>query len=149
MFRAMVGGHASFTLSDSSLQALGEMVRDTGAGLHIHAAEDLCDVEDARSNHAAGVVERLDKFEALNERTILAHGIHLDDRDIRLARDRGVWFAHNPRSNMNNRVGYAPVAKFGERVVLGTDGIGADMFEEARFAFFKASDGRAWGPAHG
>src|SRR4030095_5221317 len=45
-------------------------------------------------------------------------------------------------SNMNNQVGYAPVSKFGERVVLGTDGIGADMFEEARGAFFKGRDTR-------
>jgi hypothetical protein len=44
---------------------------------------------------------------------------------------------------MNNQVGYAPIAKFGERVLLGTDGIGADMFEEARAAFFKGRDGRA------
>ena len=44
---------------------------------------------------------------------------------------------------MNNRVGYAPVGKFGERVILGTDGIGGDMFEEARIAFFKSRDAQA------
>jgi putative selenium metabolism protein SsnA len=143
MFRAMVGAHASFTLSDSSLEACAELMREFGAGLHIHAAEDLCDVEDARSKYGVGVVERLGAFNALNSRTVLAHGIHLSDRDIAAARGAGVWFAHNPRSNMNNQVGYAPVAKFGDRVTLGTDGIGADMFEEARFAFFKARDARA------
>jgi putative selenium metabolism protein SsnA len=143
MFRAMVGAHASFTLSDGSIEACAELMREFGAGLHIHAAEDLCDVEDARSKHGMGVVERLARLDALNNRTILAHGIHLDDHDIALARAAGVWFAHNPRSNMNNQVGYAPVAKLGERVALGTDGIGADMFEEARFAFFKARDARA------
>jgi cytosine/adenosine deaminase-related metal-dependent hydrolase len=41
---------------------------------------------------------------------------------------------------MNNQVGYAPVATFGDRVVLGSDGIGADMFEESHFAFFKGRD---------
>ena len=143
MMRAMVGAHASFTLSDNSLEACADLMREFGAGLHIHAAEDLCDVEDARSKHGKGVVERLAGFNALNDRTILAHGIHLDDRDIAVARSAGVWFAHNPRSNMNNQVGYAPVAKLGERVALGTDGIGADMFEEARFAFFKARDAHA------
>jgi cytosine/adenosine deaminase-related metal-dependent hydrolase len=148
MFRAMVGAHASFTLSDNSLEACAELMREFNAGLHIHAAEDLCDVEDARSKHGMGIVERLARFNALNGRTVLAHGIHLGERDIAIARGAGAWFAHNPRSNMNNQVGYAPVARFGERVTLGTDGIGADMFEEARFAFFKARDGRAEvGPA--
>jgi putative selenium metabolism protein SsnA len=143
MFRAMIGAHASFTLSDRSLEACAELMREFGAGLHIHAAEDMCDVEDARSKYGMGVIERLAGFDALNNRTILAHGIHLDEPDIAIARKAGVWFAHNPRSNMNNQVGYAPVAKFGGRVALGTDGIGADMFEEARFAFFKARDGCA------
>jgi len=143
LFRAMVGAHASFTMSDESLDACAELMQEFDAGLHIHVAEDRCDVEDARSRYNLGLVERLAKHGALNNRTILAHGIHLSDEDIRLARLAGVWFAHNPRSNMNNQVGYAPVAKFGDRVVLGTDGIGADMFEEARFAFFKGRDGRA------
>jgi putative selenium metabolism protein SsnA len=146
LFRGMVGAHASFTLTDGSLEVCAELMREFDIGLHIHAAEDLHDVEDARTKYGLGVVERLAKRGALNARTILAHGTHLDDREIEIARSADVWFAHNPRSNMNNQVGYAPLAKFGERVTLGTDGIGADMFEEARFAFFKGRDGRInWG----
>jgi putative selenium metabolism protein SsnA len=141
MFRGMVGAHASFTLSDESIRACAEIMREYDAGLHIHAAEDACDVEDARAQHGMGVVERLQRYKALNSRTILAHGIHLDDNEIGIARGAGAWFAHNPRSNMNNRVGHAPVDRFGKRVVIGTDGIGADMLEEARFGFFKGRDG--------
>ena len=141
-FRALVGAHASFTLSDGALAACAAMMKETGAGLHIHAAEDRCDVDDARARYGVGVVERLAKLGALNDRTVLAHGVHLSRRDIRIARDAGVWFAHNPRSNMNNQVGYAPLAEFGDRVMMGTDGIGADMFDEARFAFFKGRDAR-------
>ena len=141
-FRALIGAHASFTLSDEALAACAAMMKETGAGLHVHVAEDRADVADARAKYKLGVVERLAKFDALNGRTILAHGVHLGERDIRLAREAGVWLAHNPRSNMNNQVGYAPVARFGSRVVMGTDGIGADMFDEARFAFFKGRDAR-------
>src|SRR5205085_8749160 len=108
-FRALIGAHASFTLPDEALAACAAMMKETGAGLHIHAAEDRCDVDHARANYQVGVVERLAKFDALNDRTILAHGVHLGKRDLRIAREAGVWFAHNPRSNMNNQVGYAPV----------------------------------------
>ncbi|HXU40113.1 MAG TPA: putative aminohydrolase SsnA [Blastocatellia bacterium] len=142
-FRGMIGAHASFTLSDDSLERCAELMREFNAGLHIHVAEDKCDVEDARSRYGAGIVERLRNHDALNARTILAHGIHLSGEEIDLAKSAGVWFAHNPRSNANNQVGYAPVAKFGSRLVLGTDGIGADMFEESRFAFFKSRDSRS------
>jgi putative selenium metabolism protein SsnA len=140
LFRGLVGAHASFTLSDESLGGLAELMQKYDAGLHIHVAEDLCDEEDARKTYGASVVERLARAGALNRQTILAHGTHLDKREIEMARAAGVWFAHNPRSNMNNRVGYAPVAAFGDRVVVGTDGIGADMFEETRAAFFKSQD---------
>ena len=140
LFRGMVGAHASFTLSDKSLDACAALMREFDAGLHIHVAEDACDVEDAQEKYGVGVVERLASHGALNPKTILAHGTHLNDREIEIAREAGVWFAHNPRSNMNNQVGYAPVAKFGERVVLGTDGIGGDMFDEARTAYFKGRD---------
>ena len=143
LFRGMVGAHASFTLSDESLDYCAELMKVFDAGLHIHAGEDRWDVVDARARYNLGVVERLAKHGALNSSTILAHGIHLSDQDIEIAKSAGVWFAHNPRSNMNNQVGYAPVDKLGDRVLLGTDGIGADMFEEARFAFFKGRDGQA------
>lgn len=143
MFRALVGAHASFTLSDESLAGCAGLMRDYDAGLHIHAAEDTSDTQDAQAKYGLGVIERLAKHGALNDKTIIAHGIHLSDRDIAIAREANVWFAHNPRSNMNNQVGYAPVASFGDRLVIGTDGIGADMFDEARFAFFKGRDARA------
>ena len=143
LFRGMVGAHASFTLSNESLDYCAELMQVFGAGLHIHVAEDRWDVVDARSRYRLGVVERLEKHGALNGNTILAHGIHLAEEDIDIARSAGVWFAHNPRSNMNNQVGYAPIGKFGARVVLGTDGIGADMFDEARLAFFKGRDANA------
>jgi putative selenium metabolism protein SsnA len=148
LLRGLVGAHASFTLSDETLRMCSAVMADQNAGLHIHVAEDLCDVEETRSRHNAGIIDRLIGFHALNNRTILAHGTHLDRAEIELARNAGARFAHNPRSNMNNRVGYAPVQNFADRLLLGTDGIGADMFEEARSGYFKARDGGVdMGPA--
>jgi putative selenium metabolism protein SsnA len=143
LFRGLVGAHASFTLSDETLEQISALMSEYEAGLHIHVAEDRCDVEETRARNKIDIIGRLARFSALNRRTILAHGTHLDQTGIELAGSAGVWFAHNPRSNMNNQVGYAPVAGFGDRVVVGTDGIGADMFEELRFAFFKARDSRS------
>ena len=58
----------------------------------------------------------------------------------RASREAGAWVVHNPRSNANNAVGYARPSRFGDRLLLGTDGIGADMRAEAQFAFFAARD---------
>jgi hypothetical protein len=59
---------------------------------------------------------------------LLAHCVHLDC-------DLPGTIAHMPRSNLNNGVGYAAPARRPNPVVLGTDGIGADMLEEARLAY--------------
>ncbi len=148
LLRGMVGGHAGFTLGRESLEAIGDLARRHGTGVHIHVAEDRADVEDARSRHGRDLVGRLADAGCLGPKTILAHATHLAGAEIDLARAHGSWLVHNARSNMNNRVGYAPVAAFGERSALGTDGIGADMFEELRGAYFKAQDaGASLGPA--
>jgi putative selenium metabolism protein SsnA len=133
-FAGLVGAHASFTLSDRSLRACAEI----GAGVHIHVAEDP--VDQARCKQR--LIDRLADAGILGPKTILGHCTHLDRASIEKAKRAGCWFAHNTRSNMNNAVGYAPVQWMGDRVALGTDGIGADMFEEVKFAWFKARDGR-------
>lgn len=142
MFGGLVGAHASFTLSDDSLRACAELAAEAKSGVHIHVAEDLCDQADCTKKHRRKLIDRLEGAGVLGPRTILAHCTHLDKASLAIARRAGCWFAHNTRSNMNNAVGYAPLPWMGKRIALGTDGIGADMFEEAKFAWFKARDSR-------
>jgi putative selenium metabolism protein SsnA len=140
-FRGLVGAHAAFTLSDDSLQAGAELAQQFNCGVHIHLAEDGCDAEISRREFGRGdLVKRLADCEILSEKTILAHGIFLSEADLSMIKRQRCWLMHNSRSNMNNSVGYAPVQHFGNRVSLGTDGFPADMFEEARLAFFKGRD---------
>ncbi len=115
--RGMVGVHAAFTCRDETLADAAELAADLGVGVHIHVAEGIAD-RDAGS--------RLE--ELATDDWLLVHCVHLD-RPL-----RGT-IAHNPRSNMNNGVGYAVPTSRPNPVVLGSDGIGADMFEEARLAY--------------
>jgi putative selenium metabolism protein SsnA len=133
-FRGLVGAHASFTLRDTSLAALGDLVRYHRSGIHIHVAEAKEDVERTETAHGCGIIDRLERRGLLNDHAVLAHGVHLNDEDLARVESSGAWLVHNPRSNMNNGVGHAPVERFGERAALGTDGWPADMLTEARFA---------------
>ncbi len=135
--RGLVGAHATFTLSDASLRACAELAAATGTGVHIHAAEDKADVRQARGKFGRGVVERLEKAGALTPSSILAHCVHLRNHELKTVAAAGAWVVHNPRSNMNNSVGHAPIHLFGLRAALGTDGFPADMMEEARSGFFR------------
>jgi cytosine/adenosine deaminase-related metal-dependent hydrolase len=120
----MVGVHAAFTCTDDTIAAAADLARTHGVGVHIHVAEGPDDV---------GAVERLRDLSA--DDWLIVHGVHLPD-------DHGLrgTIVHNPRSNMNNAVGYADPVRFANPVALGTDGIGADMLEEFRVAFARGRE---------
>ncbi len=117
--RGMVGVHAAFTCTDDTLHSAAALAADAGVGVHIHVAEGP---DDADAGQRLQALARNDWH--------LVHCVYLD-------RELPGTIAHNPRSNMNNSVGYARPAARPNRIVLGTDGIGADMLEEARLAYVR------------
>jgi cytosine/adenosine deaminase-related metal-dependent hydrolase len=130
LLRGLVGLHASFTVSDDTVREAGELARELDTVLHVHVAEDRVDVEDARRRGYAGPLERLMALGAIVPGSILAHGVHLDAEQVRLAASAGCWFVHNPRSNEGNRVGYARNLSATTQVALGADGWEPDMASE-------------------
>lgn len=142
-FAGTVGAHALFTLEDETLEKLAGLAADFDTGVHIHVAEDACDEEQCQQQHQTFLTDRLIGHKLLSPRAILVHGTHLDAEALLQIARSGATIAHNPRSNMNNGVGYAPVAALRIPVMLGTDGHGSDMFTEARCAWFKACDEHA------
>jgi cytosine/adenosine deaminase-related metal-dependent hydrolase len=139
----LVGAHASFTLSPETLDACVRLAGELGTGIHVHVAEDEADERDARARFGRRVVERLADAGALTDRSVLAHCVHVDQHEATLIHAAQAWVAHNPRSNMNNRVGRAPVAGLGNRLAIGTDGIDGDLFAESRVAFWRAREADA------
>lgn len=133
--RGMVGLHASFTVSDETLREAGELARDLGTAVHVHVAEDLADVADARARGARGPLERMLALDALPPGSVLAHGVHLGREEVELASSAGLWLVQNPRSNEGNRVGYPRFLGHARRVALGTDGWDADMGAEESALF--------------
>jgi len=144
LVEAHIGAHAPFTVTNDGLAMMAEAVQATGRGIHVHVAEDRYDVTHSHHHYAQDIVERLDSFGLINEKTLLAHGLFLSDRDIDILNAKDGFLVHNARSNMNNNVGYNNKLTRFKNVALGTDGIGADMLEELKFSFFKHRD--AGGP---
>lgn len=135
LVRGMFGLHSSFTLSDETLRRCVTAARAVNAGFHLHCAEGLIDNEDSIKRHGKGVVERLAKVGVLGPQTILAHCVHVSEAQISLLAKTRTMVAHNPRSNMNNAVGCAPLMhmlKRGVTVGLGTDGMSELMWDELK-----------------
>ena len=115
----MVGVHAAFTCEPDTLLAASELAQNHAVGVHVHVAEGTDDL------NASDRLRELSR-----DNWLLVHGVHLDD-------NHGLngYIVHNPRSNMNNSVGYAAPHRLGLPIALGTDGIGAAMLEEFRVAY--------------
>ena len=120
--RGRVGLHAAFTCSDETIAAAAELGRQHGVGVHVHVAEGPDDNWERLLEHA-------------DDSWLLVHGVNLPD-------DHGLagTIVHNPRSNMNNAVGYGRPTRFANPVALGTDGIGADMLDEFRLAYVRSRE---------
>ncbi len=130
----LIGLHASFTLSDESLKYIYNKLKGLDNwGVHIHVAEDKADEKDAKSKGYKSVIDRLNKFKLINEHSFIIHGIHSSDEDIELLKNARATLVHNPTSNANNRVGMLPNSHINSmKAGLGTDGMSANMLEEAQ-----------------
>lgn len=145
---AMIGGHAPFTIPDEGLDMMRDACDETGRGIHLHIAEDKYDVVWSHHHHNQDIVDRLDSHGLLRDNALLVHGLHINEHEVELLNERGCFFAHNPRSNMNNHVGYCRGLREVRNLIIGTDGCGGNMFEELKIAFFKHKDaGGPWWPA--
>lgn len=142
-FAGLVGAHASFTLEDETLGNLTALAEQFDTGVHIHVAEDPCDAQNAVTYRGMPLIERLASYFVVQPDAIFAHCTHLNPEAIAKVNEMGAHVAHNARSNMNNSVGYAPLASFEAPVMLGTDGIGADMLAEAKAAWLIARHSKA------
>jgi cytosine/adenosine deaminase-related metal-dependent hydrolase len=144
--RGVVGLHASFTVSDETIREAGDLCRELDTVMHVHLAEDAADIRDARDRGYEGPLERLLALDALPPGSILAHGVHLNEEQVRRAADLGLWLVQNPRSNLGNRVGYPRGLTASRRVALGTDGYHSVMDAEVE-AF--APGGAGYGTSEG
>ena len=129
MIGASFGLHATFTLSQRTLEQCKEAARSLEAGFHIHVSEDVCD---------RTAVRRLERLGLLDEQTLAAHCLHISANDARVLAERGVNVVHNPQSNCNNAVGIArliELMEIGATVGLGSDGYSPRMWDEFKTAF--------------
>lgn len=134
--RGMMGLHASFTLSDETLDYCQSRL-PSGTGYHIHVAEDLADVQDSLHKYGKRVVNRLYDWNILGPQTLAGHCTHINPQEMSLLQETQTMVVHNPESNMGNAVGCPPALALydqGILIGLGTDGYTSDLFESLKVA---------------
>ena len=137
---ATIGGHAPFTIPDEGLKMMADAMVKTGRGMHIHVAEASYDSVWSHHHYGLDLADRLDSFGLLTHKSLIVHGVHLSEKEIKLINARDCFFAVNPRSNMNNNIGCNTKLPLIKNLCLGTDGCGGNMSEEIKIGFFQHKD---------
>jgi 5-methylthioadenosine/S-adenosylhomocysteine deaminase len=151
--------HAIYTVSEASLRWIAEVAAERGFPVQIHLSETEQEVIDCVAAHGERPAHYLDRVGLLSPRTVLAHGVWLDDDELELIAERGAVVVTNPVANLKLAVGavfpYPRARAAGVQVGLGTDGPGsnnsldlfADMKALALIQKHTANDAAAIGAA--
>lgn len=137
--KALFGLHASFTVSEKTLEQAVGVAQSLNTGFHVHVAEAESDQANTIKMCGQRVIERFKRQGVLGSNTIVAHCVHVSADEMDLLADTDTMVVHNPQSNMNNAVGIANIIELMKRnilVGLGTDAMTVNMFEEVRVALW-------------
>ncbi|MBC8182837.1 amidohydrolase family protein [candidate division KSB1 bacterium] len=137
--KGMLGLHASFTISDETLKRCSEIIKETGAGIHIHLCEDKVDRVKSVTEYGLPPVQRLQKYGLLNSKSILVHGIDLIEPDYSMVSKSGSALVYNPDSNLNNNVGLPDFNSVPNLIpiLVGTDGMSANVARSMKQLFLQ------------
>jgi 5-methylthioadenosine/S-adenosylhomocysteine deaminase len=135
-----LGPHAIYTVSSQSLAWIAEVAAEREIAVQIHLSETEPEVSDCLDAHGKRPAAYLDELGLLGPRTLLAHGVWLDQSELELIAERDATVVANPAANMKLAVGgvlpYPAATRAGVRLGLGTDGVSSnsnlDSFEEVK-----------------
>ncbi|MGB7588329.1 MAG: amidohydrolase [Solirubrobacterales bacterium] len=132
--------HAIYTVSEELLRWTAALAAERRLPIHIHLSETEQEVSECLQRHGARPTVYLDQLGLLGERTVLAHGVWLDQAELELIAERGCTIVAVPVANMKLAVGgafpYQAARRAEIAVGLGTDGAGSndslDLFSDLK-----------------
>lgn len=132
-----LGFHAEYTTSRELMEGIADLSEKYGIPVYVHCSETKKEVEECRERTGMTPVAYMDSLGLFRHGGGLFHGVHMDEEDFDIVKNRGLYIVTNPASNLKLASGIAPIKKYLERnisVAIGTDGPASnnclDMFRE-------------------
>ena len=132
-----LGFHAEYTTRRELMEGIAALSEKYKAPVYVHCSETRKEVEECRERTGMTPVAYMDSLGLFRHGGGLFHGVHMDDADFDIIKERGLWVVTNPASNLKLASGIAPVKRYldmGIPVAIGTDGPASnnclDMFRE-------------------
>jgi 5-methylthioadenosine/S-adenosylhomocysteine deaminase len=137
-----MGPHAIYSVSKNLMNWIRDYATDNGLRIHTHISETRGEVSDSIQKHGMRPVHYLQSIGFLGSDVSFAHGLYLDEEEIKILADYGCQIVHNPASNLKlasgNHFLFQELKAAGVPVALGTDGTSSgnnlDMYETMKLA---------------
>lgn len=129
--------------TDTFLTGCRDIARAHGVGLHSHVAESKIQAVTGRRLYGATQLQHMDALGLVGPDFVVAHGVWLDDEDMRRLAGHGASVSHNAGSNAILGSGIADARRMlelGVTLAIGTDGANCsdnqNMYEAMRAALY-------------
>ena len=127
MVHVVVAPCSPFSVTTELMVESAELARKLGLRLHTHLCETVEEQQHCLERFGRRPVEMLEEWGWVGDDVWLAHGIHIDDAEMRILGNAGTGVAHCPSSNARIASGMCRVTDLiaaGCPVGLGVDGGG-------------------------
>lgn len=132
-----LGFHAEYTTDKELIKGIAKLAEKYQAPVFTHASETKSEVEDCIKRNGMSPTKYLNSLGIFNYGGGAYHSVWIDDEDIEIYKEKGIWAVINACSNAKLASGIAPVSKLlksGVKIAVGTDGASSnnalDMFRE-------------------
>ncbi len=132
-----IGFHAEYTTNRKLMEEIAALAGKYKAPVCVHCSETKREVEECRERTGMTPVAYMDSLGLFRHGGVLFHGVHMDEADFDIIKERGIAVVTNPASNLKLASGIAPVKRYldlGIPMAIGTDGPASnnclDMFRE-------------------
>lgn len=139
--RSGVSPHSVYTCSEELLIEAKKLAENEDQLFHVHVSETKDENTKHMEKYGSTPVEYMDDLGLIDSDTVIAHGTHLSEKDMRIIAEREASVVHNPSANLKLGSGVANVPEMLKRNInaaLGTDGPASNnslnMFDEAKIA---------------
>jgi 5-methylthioadenosine/S-adenosylhomocysteine deaminase len=127
--------------SPEMFRAAAKLAEEFDTGIHTHSSESIWEVQECLRQFGRRPIEEFYNRGILGPKTVVAHGVWLDDREVQLLAQTGTSITHCPCSNMKLSSGPARIGFYREQGVvcaIGSDGEkennNLDILQEMKFA---------------
>lgn len=132
-----LGFHAEYTTSKDKIEAIGKLAQKYKTPVFTHSSETKSEVEECKKRYGVSPTKLFYELGLFEYGGGGYHSVWVDDDDLDIYKEKGVWAIINAGSNSKLASGIAPVSKMlkkGINLAVGTDGPSSnnalDMFRE-------------------